>query len=73
MTTSAAILCALVPVYVYELRRGEEIVSTGQITLEADVSVGQTLTVGGSTGVVRSVVPAIGGREPRIVVQLLPG
>jgi hypothetical protein len=59
-------------VYRYELRRGEEIVSTGRLTREQALEVGDRLVIGGLPGMVRTIAPVFGERELRLVVQLLP-
>lgn len=59
-------------VYLYELRRGEEIVATGHITFEQPVESGERITVAGRAGIVREIIPIVGQNEQRLVVQLLP-
>jgi len=56
--------------YRYELRRGEEVVSTGHLIQERALEVGQRVEVGGKHGIVRVVEPLLGERELRLVVQL---
>ena len=56
--------------YRYELRRGEDVVSTGHLTQERAVEVGQLIEIGGVLGVARAVEPLLGDRELRLVVQL---
>jgi hypothetical protein len=46
--------------YVYELRRGEEVVATGRTTPEEPVEIGDRVTLGGREGIVRSVEPVAG-------------
>ena len=58
--------------YRYELRRGDEIVSTGHLTLEQSLDVGDRVAIGGHEGLVYSVEPLLAGNELRLVVQLLP-
>lgn len=58
--------------YRYELRRGEEVVSTGRMTREQALEVGERLVIGGLPGIVRTIEPVLGERELRLVVQLLP-
>jgi hypothetical protein len=58
--------------YRYELRRGEELVSTGHLTREQALEVGDRLVIGGLPGIVRTIDPVLGERELRLVVQLLP-
>jgi len=57
--------------YRYELRRGEQLVSTGHLTLERAFEVGERIEIGGAIGIVRAVEPLLGEREFRLVVQLL--
>ena len=57
-------------VYRYELRRGEEVVSTGHLTREQTLEVGDRLLIGGLPGIVRRIEPLLGERELRLVVQL---
>src|SRR5579871_1641209 len=57
--------------YRYELRRSDEIVSTGHLTLEQPLEVGDRLEIGGHTGVVATLSPSVGETEIRLVVQLL--
>ena len=59
-------------IYRYELRRGEEVVSTGHLTREQPLEVGERLVIGGLPGIVRTIEPLLGERELRLVVQLLP-
>jgi hypothetical protein len=56
--------------YRYELRRGEEVVSTGHLTQEHALEVGQRVEIGGELGIVRVVAPLLGEQELRLVVQL---
>jgi hypothetical protein len=56
--------------YRYELRRGEEVVSTGHLTHEQAFEVGERIEIGGVLGIVRAVEPVLGEREFRLVVQL---
>ena len=55
--------------YRYELRRGEEIVSTGHFTNERPFEVGDRAEIGGSAGIVRSIGPTLGAAELQLVVQ----
>jgi hypothetical protein len=63
--------------YRYELRRDDEIVATGHLTLDAPVSAGDPIAIGSSRGTVRDVQPIYGQRERRLVIDLgtpeLPG
>jgi hypothetical protein len=57
--------------YVFELRRGEEVVATGDTTREEPIAIGDRVTFGGREGIARSVEPILGERELRLVVQLV--
>ena len=57
--------------YVYELRRGDEVVATGHLSREQSLEVGDRLRIGGREGIVRIVEPLLGERELRLVVQLV--
>jgi hypothetical protein len=61
-----------ITVYLYELRRGEEIIATGHITYEQPVEIGERITVAGREGIIREIIPILGQNEQRLVVQLLP-
>jgi hypothetical protein len=56
--------------YRYELRRGEEIVSTGRLSREQPLQVGERVVIGGQAGIVRTVEPLLGELELRLVVQI---
>jgi hypothetical protein len=57
--------------YVYELRQGEEVVATGRLSRAQPLEVGERLSIGGRDGIVRTIEPLLGGRELRLVVQLV--
>jgi hypothetical protein len=57
--------------YRYELRRGEEVISTGHLTQEQALEVGERIVIGGVVGIVRAVEAVFGEREFRLVVQPL--
>jgi hypothetical protein len=57
--------------YRYELWRAEELVSTGHLTRDQQLEVGERIAIGGQPGIIRSVEPLLGERELRLVVQLL--
>jgi len=57
--------------YVFELRRGEEVVATGHTTQEEPIEIGDRVTLGGREGIARSVEPILGEHELRLVVQLV--
>ncbi len=56
--------------YRYELRQGDEIVATGNISLAQDLQVGDRIELAGRTGIVRDVDPVLNSEELRLVVQL---
>jgi hypothetical protein len=58
------------PNYRYELRRGDEVVATGHFSRELPLEIGERITIGSRAGIVRDVVPLLGERELRLVVQL---
>ena len=58
------------PYYRYELRRGDEVIATGHLGSERPFEVGERVSVGSQSGIVRSIEPALGERELRLVVQL---
>ena len=58
------------PEYRYELRQGDEVIATGHLSSEQPFEVGEPITVGSRSGVVRSIEPLLGERELRLVVQL---
>ena len=58
------------PAYRYEVRRGDEVVATGHLTHERPLEVGETLTFGSRSALVRSVEPQLHELEMQLVVQL---
>ena len=56
--------------YRYELRRGEDVISTGHLTQARALEVGERIEIAGELGIVRAVDPQLGERELRLVVQL---
>jgi hypothetical protein len=56
--------------YRYELRRGEEVVATGHLSLERPLEVGEQIEIGELRGIVRAIEPLLGEPELRLVVQL---
>jgi hypothetical protein len=58
------------PDYRYELWRGDEVIATGHLSREQPLEVGERLTIGSRTGLVRDVEPLLGERELRLVAQL---
>jgi len=61
------------PGYRYELRLGDEVNATGHLSREEALEVGERLTIGTHSGIVRSVEPLLHERELRLVVQLRRG
>jgi len=59
-----------VPDYRYELRRGEEVIATGHLNRAEPLAVGERITIGSHSGIVRSVEPLLRERELHLVVQL---
>jgi hypothetical protein len=59
-----------VPDYRYEVRRAEEVIATGHLSLEEALEVGERIAIGMHSGIVRSVEPLLHERELRLVVQL---
>ena len=58
------------PEYRYELRRGDEVIATGHLSSEQPFEVGERITIGNRSGIVRSIDPSLRERELRLVVQL---
>jgi hypothetical protein len=58
------------PAYRYEMRRGDEVVATGHLTQERPLEVGETLTIGSRSALVRSVEPQLHDLEMQLVMQL---
>lgn len=61
---------AAMPDYRYELRRGGEVIATGHLTHEQPLEVGDRVSIGGRSGIVRGIEPLLGEYELRLVVQL---
>jgi hypothetical protein len=59
-----------VPEYRYELRRGDELIATGHLNSDQPFEVGQRVTIGSRSGIVRSIEPVLRERELRLVLQL---
>jgi hypothetical protein len=51
-----------ITVYLYELRRSEEIVATGHVTYEQPVEIGGRITVASREGIIREIIPILGQR-----------
>jgi hypothetical protein len=58
------------PDYLYELRRGDNVIATGHLSSEQPVEVGERITIGARSGIVRSADLLVGARERRLVVQI---
>ena len=58
------------PDYRYELRRGEEVIATGHLSRDEPLEVGERITIGSHSGIIRSVEPLLHEHELRLVVQL---
>ena len=58
------------PDYRYELRWGDEVIATGHLSREQRFEVGERITIGSQSGIVRDVEPLLGEHELRLVVQL---
>ena len=58
------------PDYRYELRRGDEVISTGHLSSEQPLEVGEPITIGSRSGIVRAIEPILLERELRLIVQL---
>jgi hypothetical protein len=59
-------------VYIYELRRGDDIVATGHLDDDRRLEVGARITVGARAGTVRELIPIFGENRQRLIVQLVP-
>jgi UDP-3-O-[3-hydroxymyristoyl] glucosamine N-acyltransferase len=57
--------------YLYELRRGDEVIATGHQTHDHPVEIGDRVTIAGRAGIVHSIIPIRGQKEQRLVVQLV--
>jgi hypothetical protein len=60
-----------VRLYLYELRSGDEVVATRQLSSEPPFEVGDRVEIAGHDGIVREVAPSLSVGESRLVVQLL--
>jgi hypothetical protein len=59
-----------VPEYVYEVRRGEELLATGRLSDERELTAGDEVEIAGWGGIVRDAVPMPQKREVRLVIQV---
>src|SRR6266516_372490 len=57
------------PDYRYELRRGDDLIATGHLTREQPLEVGDRISIGTSSGIVRAVDPVLHERELHLVVR----
>ena len=53
----------------HELRRGDAVVSTGHLTRDRPLAVGDRIVIGGVPGIVRLIEPVLGESELHLVVQ----
>jgi hypothetical protein len=56
--------------YEYELRQGESVIATGRLVQDEPLSVGDRVTVSSKSGIIKSLLPPLGGRPTRITIQL---
>jgi len=56
--------------YVYELRRGYEIIVTGRLSRDHPLEIGDRLEIAQREGIVRVIEPILGESALRLVVQL---
>ena len=59
---------AVVAAYAYELRQGDEVISTGRLTTEEDVALGDPVSVAGVLAFVKDMIWSDG--EPRLLLKL---
>lgn len=64
-------MLSAMPDYRYGFRRGDEVLATGHLSHEQPLEVGDRITIGARTGIVREVAPRLGEHELHLVVQLL--
>jgi len=60
-----------VPLYGYELRRGERVIATGTFAQEDPVVVGDRVSLGCYEGLVHSVSPQLVRGQIRVVIELM--
>jgi hypothetical protein len=60
-------------VYLYELRRGDQIIATGHLNQDQPLEVGERIGVAGHTGIIREIIPRVDHNPVRLIVELLPG
>jgi len=58
--------------YLYELRRGDQIVATGHLSNDTKLLTGSQISIGTHTGTVRSITPISGQNESRLIIDLPP-
>ena len=54
----------------YQLRHCDQAIATGHLSSEQALEVGERITIGSRSGIVRSIEPLLGERELHLVVQL---
>ena len=57
--------------YLYELRRGDEIIVTGRLSRDRPLEIGDRLEIAQREGIVRVIEPILGEGALRLVVQLI--
>jgi len=57
--------------YVYELRRGDEIIVTGRLSRDRPLEIGDRLEIAQREGIVRVIEPILGEGALRLVLQLV--
>jgi hypothetical protein len=55
--------------YVYEFRRGEEILATGHLGRDEPLDVGDKLEIAGQTGLVSRVEPRLGKPALHVIIE----
>jgi hypothetical protein len=58
--------------YVYEFRRGEDILATGRLGRDEPLDVGDTLTIAGQSGVVSRIEPRLGKPALHAIIEAKP-
>lgn len=55
--------------YLYELRRGEEVLATGRLRESEPLAVGDRIALAGRTGVVRTIEPQLGNPTMHVLLE----
>jgi hypothetical protein len=55
--------------YVYEFRRGEEILATGRLARDEPLDVGDAITIAGQTGLVSRIEPRLGEPPLHLIIE----